>query len=127
MDDLFQEAILDEARHPRNFGQLDHPDISRTQTNASCGDSITVDIVFSADRTQVAEIKWRGAGCTISQAAMSQVSDLVQGKKIEEIATIGQAEVEQLLGIEQISLGRLKCLLLGLSAVQTAISEYISE
>ncbi|MEX0895818.1 MAG: iron-sulfur cluster assembly scaffold protein [Patescibacteria group bacterium] len=127
MDDLFQEAILDEARHPRNTGQLEQPDISLTEANASCGDIITVDLQFAAGSNKLEQIRWRGSGCTISQAAMSQVSELVQGKTAVEIATIGQSEIESLLGLEQISLGRVKCLLLGITAVQKAIQQYQSQ
>lgn len=124
MDDLFQEAILDEARYPRNYGQLERPDISITQTNASCGDVITIDLKFSADKKTIQELQWRGAGCTISRASMSQVSQLVIGKSVDQIAELGQPEIEARLGLEQISLGRVKCLLLGLTGVQKAIKKY---
>ena len=44
MDDLYRQDILDHSSNPRNFGTLDHPDISAEDSNPLCGDKIRMDL-----------------------------------------------------------------------------------
>lgn len=117
MSELYPEELLEIARHPHRFGQMPDPDQVKTGLNASCGDDMTVYLKLSADRQQVVDILWSGQGCAISQAAMSVVADLAVGKTWTEIEQITQAEILAELGLTEISPGRLKCLLLGISTL----------
>lgn len=117
--DLYQEAILDELRHPHNKGELVDADVSLHETNASCGDDVTVFLKFDVSGQKVAAVKWQGQGCAISQAAMSLLSEELSGMSRNEVLQLKQADIEKLLGLEQpIAYGRIKCLLLGLETVQ---------
>ena len=118
MTNIYHEDLLDEAKNPSNYGELDSPDLISTQYNASCGDVITVSVKLSPDRKKIAEIKWKGQGCIISQASMSVLSEKIKGFKLSELQKLTQAEVLTELGLDQISVGRVKCLMLGLSAVK---------
>ncbi len=121
--DLYQEAILDELRHPQNKGELPDADVTIHETNASCGDDVTVLIKFDSTGEKIANLKWHGQGCAISQAAMSFLSEKIKGMSLNEIKAIQQADVESLLGLEEpIAYGRMKCLLLGLHAVHKALA-----
>lgn len=120
--DLYQEAILEELRHPQNKRPMENPDVIVAETNASCGDTMTVFIQFSAEGTIIREITWQGSGCAISQASMSLLSQKVQGMERAAVLQLQQADIEELLGLEQpIAYGRIKCLLLGLTAIQKAV------
>lgn len=121
MIDLYHEDLIDEAKNPSNYGDLDAADVTTTQFNASCGDVITVAIQFSQDKTKVADIKWKGHGCIISQAAMSVLSEKLKGYPIPQIQQLSQEEILEELGLSEISMGRVKCLLLGLSAVKKVV------
>ena len=97
-------------------------DATVTDTNASCGDDITVTISFDETKKIITHIGWTGNGCAISQAGMSLLSEKVIGMSREAVSELDQRAMERLLGIEQpIAYGRVKCLLLGLKAVQRAI------
>lgn len=126
MDTLYHEIILEEARHPRNFGTLDAPDVIVEETNASCGDKVRICVTFYPDSLQIQELKWEGSGCVISMAAMSVVSELVLGKTVAEVAVLGKEKLEQELGLESIVAGRVNCLLLGLKAVQKGVAGKMS-
>ncbi|HYC80585.1 MAG TPA: SUF system NifU family Fe-S cluster assembly protein [Solirubrobacterales bacterium] len=80
--DLYQEVILDHNRRPRNFGTL--PDANRTAegNNPLCGDRITVYLRVEDDRVQ--GISFEGAGCAISTASASLMTEALRGKSVEE-------------------------------------------
>ncbi len=127
MDDLYHELLLAEAREPKNRGTLVSPDAQTTQVNASCGDTVHVMINLSRaatpDQHKIAEIRWEGTGCIISQASLSIVSSLVQGMTLTELRQLTAENILEHLGLQTISPGRLKCLLLGLTAVQKLAAE----
>lgn len=80
--DLYQEVILDHNRRPRNFGTL--PDANRTAEghNPLCGDRVTVYVRVEGDR--VAGISFQGAGCAISTASASLMTEALRGKTLAE-------------------------------------------
>ncbi len=120
MSDLYQEIILEEFAHPQHFYIMPDPDAHRHERNASCGDEVTVYIKMQDKGSEkvVTEISWQGNGCAISMASMSVLSAYFQGKTVASIQNATQKTVQDMLGLETISLGREKCLLLGLRALQ---------
>ncbi|EIK78996.1 hypothetical protein CGSMWGv6420B_01496 [Gardnerella vaginalis 6420B] len=59
------------------------------QFNPTCGDEVTMRVELSRsannDETPiVSSIKWDGHGCSISQASLSMMVDLVEGKSVDE-------------------------------------------
>jgi NifU-like protein involved in Fe-S cluster formation len=122
--DLYQEIILEECKHPKNFGSLSDADLTLEEHNASCGDKVTVFMKLKkADgKNQVIDLKWNGEGCAISMSAMSVLSSKILKEKmtIEQLQQLQQTDMEALLGLEEITIGREKCLLIGLHAVQHA-------
>jgi nitrogen fixation protein NifU and related proteins len=93
MDDslreLYQEVILDHSRHPRNFGALKGATNTAKGHNPLCGDRVTVYLVVDKD-DRIAEIKFEGKGCAISQASASMMTDMLVGRTT--------AEAERLMG-----------------------------
>jgi nitrogen fixation NifU-like protein len=118
LDDLYRQDILDHSQNPRNFGTLEHPEISAEDSNPLCGDKIRMDLRIK-DGT-IEDVKFTGVGCSISRAAASMLTEEIKGKTLEEVKRIGRDDVLELLGIE---LGpvRLKCALLALKTLKVGI------
>lgn len=116
--DLYAENILEHYRHPRCRGALPGASVEHEERNVSCGDTLTVRLRIEADR--VAEVAWDGAGCAISQAAMSILSEELIGKSLDDIAALGAAEIRALLGVP-VGTRRAKCAFLCLHALQNAL------
>ena len=87
--DLYQEVILDHNRHPRNFGALEGADRSMEGHNPLCGDKLTLFVRLAGDR--IAEVSFVGAGCAISKASASLMTDAVKGHTVAEAADMFQA------------------------------------
>jgi nitrogen fixation protein NifU and related proteins len=80
--ELYQEVILDHSKKPRNFGPL--PDATRQADgyNPLCGDRATVFVRLDGD--VVADVRFQGAGCSISTASASMMTEAVKGKSRTE-------------------------------------------
>ena len=77
--ELYQEVILDHSRHPRHYGVLEGANHKAEGYNPLCGDKVTVYLQLDADN-RVADIKFEGKGCAISQASASMMTDLLKGR-----------------------------------------------
>lgn len=105
LEQMYQEVILDASRHPHGKGTLpdgvssDTDDGQATvsamhescaaaqshQFNPTCGDEVTVHVEISKDEPhRIESIVWDGQGCSISQASLSIMVDLVEGKTVDE-------------------------------------------
>ncbi|HLQ66439.1 MAG TPA: SUF system NifU family Fe-S cluster assembly protein [Candidatus Limnocylindrales bacterium] len=118
LDDFYRQDILDHSQNPRNFGTLDHPDLSAEDSNPLCGDRIRIDIRVKDGAIE--DVRFTGVGCSISRAAASMLTEEIKGKTLEEVKRIGRDEVLEMLGIE---LGpvRLKCALLALKTLKVGV------
>jgi len=119
MDDLYRDEILEHYREPHNFGTLDAPDASYEGHNPLCGDRITMMLMVDGEGA-VSDIAFSGRGCAISQASASMLTDEIKGRPVSEVEAMTNQDILDLLGIE-ISPARLKCALLSLSTVQSAL------
>lgn len=117
--DLYSETILDHYRHPRHRGSLQQPSAHVVQHNPLCGDVIKLDIAIK--RGKIADARFLGAGCAISQAATSLLLDSIQGESLDTVSRRTPKDVTDLLGIP-ISKAREQCAQLALTALQKAIT-----
>ena len=81
--ELYQEVILDHSRHPRHFGALEGASHKAEGYNPLCGDRVTVYLNLGGDG-RVADIKFEGKGCAISQASASMMTDMLKGRTADE-------------------------------------------
>lgn len=116
MADLYREQILDHSRNPHNFGEIEHPDFTYEDSNPLCGDRVRIDV--KVENGIIADIKFSGRGCAISQASASMLTDMMKGKEVDEIRKLTAEDMLDELGI-QISPARVKCALLGLKVLKS--------
>jgi nitrogen fixation protein NifU and related proteins len=115
MADLYRENILEHYQNPSNFGTIDEPDITYEDTNPLCGDRIRIDLRIVDGK--IAEIKFSGRGCAISQASASILTEMVDGEDLDSVRELSAQDILDELAIP-ISPARVKCALLGLKVLK---------
>ena len=137
LDSLYQEVILDHYKRPQHKGLAATYDAQVHHVNPSCGYEITLNVTLSGEK--VASITWDGVGCSISQASVSILSDLLLGKSIAEADLVlnnftelmqskgtmvgDDAILEDAVAMAGVSKfpARIKCALLGWMAYKDAV------
>ena len=139
LQELYQEMVMDHNRRPRNFGKLEGANRTVEGFNPLCGDQFTV--YLNVEGGVVREIRFQGAGCAISKASASMMTESVAGKSIEEAEGIFEGfrrmvtrepgeefdsdslgDLEILSGVSQYP-ARIKCATLSWHALHSALSE----
>jgi nitrogen fixation NifU-like protein len=120
MDDIYREQILEHARYPHNFGTLDHPTISHEEYNPLCGDRVRIDLLI--EDGVIADVRFSGKGCAISQASASMLTDEIKGMDVETAKAFSKDDLLMLIGIPlSKNPTRLKCALLSLKALKAGL------
>lgn len=143
LEQLYQQVILDHSRERHGSGALpDDVPASSHQVNPTCGDEVTLGVGLDEDG-RVSTLVWDGDGCSISQASLSMLTDMVSGRSVEDVAEL-YAAMEQMMhsrghGVPDETLdlledaaslegtskfpNRIKCALLGWYALRDALAK----
>lgn len=137
VEELYQQIILDHYREKHHTGLRDPHQVEVHHVNPSCGDELTLRVHI--DGNTVSDVSYEGEGCSISQASTSIMTDLVIGRAVEEALALHDEFLEMMQAQGRITLdedrfedaiafagvakfpARVKCALLGWSAVRDAI------
>ena len=84
--DLYQEVVLDHAKRPRNFGSIATASHRAVGHNPLCGDKVMVTLMI-ADH-HIADARFEGAGCAISMASASLMTEAIRGKTEAEVGAM---------------------------------------
>lgn len=84
--ELYRAVVLEHARTPHNFGRLADASHRAEGNNPLCGDRIM--LYLRATGTQLAEVTFDGAGCAISIASASMLTDALKGASLEDAGRI---------------------------------------
>lgn len=136
LNSLFQELILEHYKRPRNKGELADPDVSVHMKNPTCGDE--VHLQMHVKDGVIADAKFVGEGCSISQASISMMTQLVKGKPVDEALGLAErftqmmhgdteaardkrmGDLRSLAGVAKFPV-RVKCALLGWNALEEGV------
>ena len=80
--ELYQEVILDHSKRPRHFSEMAEASHQADGHNPLCGDRITVYLRVKGD--VIEDVSFQGAGCSISTASASMMTDALRGKTLDD-------------------------------------------
>ena len=96
LTDLYQELLLDHARHPHNFRAMDTASRIVEGYNPLCGDDLKLYLRLEGER--IADISFQGRGCAISTASASMLTDRIKGRTVAEAEQLFDAVHDLLIG-----------------------------
>lgn len=135
--DLYQQVIFDHYKRPRNCHALEHASHEAEGHNPLCGDNVKV--YLDVDDGVIRDVGFEGGGCAIATASASLMTELLKGKRVEEVehlfdefhgmvtgsepadsAELGKLEV--LAGVREFP-ARVKCATLAWHTLKAALKE----
>ena len=143
LGELYQQLVLDHSRNPRNQSPIARPDIAAAEQNPFCGDDVAIQA--SLAQGVIDQVSIQGQGCSISQASLSMMSELLKGKTPEEAQALSKAfkgmmrgqepaesaaeelgDLTALAGVRKFPI-RIKCALLGWIALDDGLASYVAQ
>ena len=138
LDELYREVILDHFKNSSHRGELAGAQIKAEGNNPLCGDEMTFYLKLADGK--VAQARFKGKGCAISQAAASMLSQQLESKTLDEIRRIIEAmkalmqgqepdasldlgDLESLAGVRKFPVC-VKCAALSWNVVEQGLNEY---
>lgn len=137
LDDLYREVILDHYRRPRNSRPLPDANVRAEGQNPFCGDEVALQLKVEDGR--IARVGFQGRGCSISVASASMMTEVIQGRSLEEARRLSRlfrslmrgeelapealeelGDLEALAGVRKFPV-RVKCALLGWMTLEDAL------
>jgi nitrogen fixation NifU-like protein len=116
----YSDIVLDHVRNPRNTGVLENPDGVGRAGNPVCGDVMELAIRVSGE--VVADARFRTFGCGAAIAVSSIVTELIKGKKLDEVLRISNRAVAEALG--GLPPVKMHCSVLAEEALKAAVEDY---
>lgn len=135
---LYQHLILDHYRKPRNKGELPAATVDVHMRNPTCGDEVRLQL--QVENGVIADVRFQGEGCSISQAAVSMMTSLVKDAPVADALAMASRftammhgdteaardrtlkDLRALAGVARFPV-RVKCALLGFDALQEAVRQ----
>jgi nitrogen fixation protein NifU and related proteins len=140
LGDLFQDIILEHYKRPRNKGTIENATAHIHMNNPTCGDE--VHLYLHVEDGTVTEIGFEGEGCSISQASISMMTQILKDQPVDQGLRIADRfkemmhgdpdaardkdlrDARALAGVSRFPT-RVKCALLGWDAFERATSELV--
>lgn len=93
---MYSSQVLDHFEHPRNPGEVNHPDSSVQIDNPACGDVLKLTLRVIDGRIQ--EIRFLAQGCVPTMACASLLTELVTGRTIAQARQLRREELVKAIG-----------------------------
>jgi len=93
---MYSAQLLDHFQNPRNAGEVSDPDAAAQVENPACGDVLKLTLRVVDDR--ITEARFRAKGCVPAMACASALTELLQGRTIEEARQLPREAVVEAVG-----------------------------
>lgn len=142
LSSLYQQLILEHYKKPRNKGDLEDHTVEVHMNNPVCGDEIKLQLQIEGGTIRHA--KFVGQGCSISQASVSIMTTLLEGRSLGDAESLADrftqvmhgdadaardralGDLRALQGVSKFPV-RVKCALLGFDALREALRQSAAE
>ena len=118
---MYSTKVMEHFQDPHNVGEIPDADGVGNVGNPVCGDIMR--LYIKVKDNIITEAKFKTFGCGAAIATSSMVTDMVQGKTIEEALQVSnKAVAEALGGLPKV---KMHCSVLAEQALQGAINDYL--
>jgi nitrogen fixation NifU-like protein len=93
---VYSAELLDHFQNPRNAGEVATPDATARLENPACGDILELSVRLEKSKSEgkrIVDIRFRAKGCVPAMACGSAITELIQGKSVEEARQVSREEL----------------------------------
>ncbi|MDY6820631.1 MAG: Fe-S cluster assembly scaffold protein NifU [Deferribacterota bacterium] len=117
----YSEKVMEHFMSPRNMGEIPDANGVGQVGNPACGDVMKLYLKIN-DEGIVEDVKFKTFGCGAAIASSSITTELIKGKKVEDILKLtNQAIVEALGGLPKT---KIHCSIMAEEGVEAALKDY---
>ena len=120
---LYSDKVMDHFRNPRNIGVIEDADGIGEVGNAKCGDIMKMYLKIEDDT--VVDVKFETFGCGSAIASSSMATELIKGKKLDEVRELTNKAVAEAL--DGLPAYKMHCSVLAEEAIKAALDDYYSK
>jgi NifU-like protein involved in Fe-S cluster formation/metal-sulfur cluster biosynthetic enzyme len=121
----YTKLVIEHFKNPHNVGEIENPDVKVTEGSPACGDMLTLYLKVDKENHKIIDIKFRSFGCASNIATGSIITDLANGKTVEEAEKITWQEAQEALG--GLPPVKVHCSVLAADALHSAIEIYMEK
>lgn len=120
----YSDKVMDHFSNPRNVGVIENASGEGTVGNPTCGDLMTIYIDVD-DNEVIRDVKFKTFGCGAAIATSSMITEIANGKTVDEALEISRNDVAEALdGLPPV---KMHCSNLAADALTEAIKDYKSK
>ena len=118
----YSEIVMEHFRHPRNVGRIEDADAKSIEGSPACGDMVAVYLKVDPEELRITDVKFESYGCASNIATGSIITEMAQGKTLEEVKAITWKQASEALG----GLPPIKthCSVLAIDGLRAAVQNY---
>jgi NifU-like protein len=117
----YTDKVRDHYLHPRNVGEIEHPDGLGEIGNMTCGDALRLSFKLDENK-RIQDIRFKTFGCGSAIASASILTELCKGKTLDEVKKISNKDIADALG--GLPREKMHCSVMGQEALEAAINYY---